>query len=154
MGNDRIVDNNSTVANPLPADWHKALQVPVEHRVNVNEYVKVDLEDDIIEKLRKFDSTVIEIRRELLSAYHKHGSADFASAHEGYAVLLEEVDELWYEVKRNAGKTPRAYEEAIQVAAMAIKYIISFDKNKNVPYEPKPMTEMERLTRLYEKGGK
>ena len=44
-----------------------------------------------------------------------------ASMHEGYAVLLEELDEVWDEVKNNdAGN---AIEEMIQVAAMAIRFI-------------------------------
>lgn len=44
--------------------------------------------------------------------------------HEGYAVLLEEVDELWEEIvnnKRPASEYGQAiYDEAIQVAAMGI----------------------------------
>lgn len=47
----------------------------------------------------------------------------FNSAHEGYAVLLEEVDELWAEVKRNPCDGARMREEAIQVAAMALAFI-------------------------------
>jgi hypothetical protein len=48
----------------------------------------------------------------------------FASAHEGFAILKEEVDELWDEVKGNAlGRRQRMREEAIQVAAMAIRFI-------------------------------
>lgn len=43
----------------------------------------------------------------------------FHSAHEGYAVLLEEVDELWQEVKK-----PTTYnnfrDELVQIAAMAM----------------------------------
>lgn len=46
----------------------------------------------------------------------------FASAHEGYAVLLEEVDELWDAVKANAPRE-RLRAEAVQVAAMAIRFI-------------------------------
>ena len=50
------------------------------------------------------------------------------SAHEGYAVILEELDELWDEVKKNPSKHPRLKEamrsEAIQVAAMAVRFII------------------------------
>ena len=46
----------------------------------------------------------------------------FNSAHEGYAVIKEEVDELWDCIKGNADKRlMRA--EAIQVAAMAIRFI-------------------------------
>lgn len=50
------------------------------------------------------------------------------SAHEGYAVLLEEVDELWEQVKKNPTKHPEAVacmrQEAIQVAAMAVRFIV------------------------------
>ena len=48
----------------------------------------------------------------------------FHSAHEGYAVIAEELDELWDEVK---GKGPERIAnmraEAIQVAAMALRFI-------------------------------
>ncbi len=46
----------------------------------------------------------------------------FASSHEGFAILDEECDELWDEVKANARKEVlRA--EAVQVAAMAVRFI-------------------------------
>ena len=45
------------------------------------------------------------------------------SAHEGYAVLLEEVDELWAEIKADRGRTHAALLEAIQVAAMGMRYV-------------------------------
>lgn len=48
----------------------------------------------------------------------------FNSAHEGFAVLYEEVDELWEEVRLK--QTKRSVEnmrkEALQVAAMAIRF--------------------------------
>lgn len=49
----------------------------------------------------------------------------FNSAHEGYAVLLEEVEELWDEVKKSPKKRtiPKMREEAVQVAAMALRFI-------------------------------
>ena len=44
-----------------------------------------------------------------------------ASAHEGWAVLREEVDELWEEVKKkpSARNQGAIYAELVQVAAMA-----------------------------------
>ena len=48
--------------------------------------------------------------------------AEFNSPHEGYAVILEELDELWEHVKADTGRTPDARDEAIQVAAMALRY--------------------------------
>lgn len=49
---------------------------------------------------------------------------EFNNAHEGYAVMLEEVDELWEHVKTNQKKRDIAAmrKEAIQVAAMAIRF--------------------------------
>lgn len=51
---------------------------------------------------------------------------DFNSAHEGYAILKEEVDELWDEIKDNKaeGSNERQRKEAIQVAAMAIRFVL------------------------------
>lgn len=48
----------------------------------------------------------------------------FNSAHEGFAVLKEEVDELWDHVKKNQKKRDLAKmkKEAIQVASMAIRF--------------------------------
>jgi len=50
----------------------------------------------------------------------------FNTAHEGYAVLLEEVDELWEHVKVKQGKRDVAamQKEAVQVAAMALRFAL------------------------------
>jgi hypothetical protein len=47
-----------------------------------------------------------------------------ASPHEGYAVILEELDELWQHVKANTGRSAAARDEAIQIAAMAMRYVL------------------------------
>lgn len=49
----------------------------------------------------------------------------FNGPHEGYAVLLEEVDELWTEVKKKCAdrSKERMRAEAIQVAAMAMRFV-------------------------------
>jgi hypothetical protein len=50
----------------------------------------------------------------------------FVNAHEGYAVLLEEVDELWDAIKlkqSNPEREDRILREACQVAAMAIRLL-------------------------------
>jgi hypothetical protein len=45
------------------------------------------------------------------------------SLHEGYAVILEEVDELWEHVraKKESRSSPAIYNELVQIAAMAIR---------------------------------
>lgn len=68
----------------------------------------------------KLTGILDEVASELRKATDKF--LEFNSAHEGYAVLLEEVDELWHEVKKN--DPTRSREEAIQVAAMAIRFIL------------------------------
>lgn len=51
---------------------------------------------------------------------------EFNSAHEGFAVLKEEVDELWDLVKINQKRRDfdLMRKEAVQVAAMAIRFAI------------------------------
>ena len=50
--------------------------------------------------------------------------APFNSPHEGWAVIREELDELWDHVKANTGTGDDAYAEAIQIAAMALRYAV------------------------------
>lgn len=46
-----------------------------------------------------------------------------ASPHEGFAIIYEELDELWDEVKADAS-IDRMADEAVQVASSAIKFLI------------------------------
>lgn len=64
----------------------------------------------------------LEAARELERARALHGP--MVSAHEGYAVLLEELDELWAEVKKREPDKARLRAEAIQVAAMALRFVM------------------------------
>lgn len=64
-------------------------------------------------------TVIAEVLAECERATTLHGP--LKSLHEGYAVLLEEVDELWADIKENRIAEARA--EAIQVAAMAIKIV-------------------------------
>lgn len=60
-----------------------------------------------------------DVALELATAKAKHPPIN--SAHEGYAVILEELHEFWLEVmKRKSQRDPKAMKlELIQVAAMA-----------------------------------
>lgn len=64
-----------------------------------------------------------ELEAELESATKQF--APMNTPHEGYAVILEELDELWAEVKRKDSEARRVdmRAEALQVATMAIRFI-------------------------------
>ncbi|CDX01284.1 Hypothetical protein DPCES_1397 [Desulfitobacterium hafniense] len=51
----------------------------------------------------------------------------FNSRHEGYAVIKEEVDELWDEIKKKHPDKQRMLEEAVQIGAMAMKFVQLFE---------------------------
>jgi hypothetical protein len=63
----------------------------------------------------------------VLKEYHRATGTHprFNSAHEGFAIMKEEVDELWDEVKRkdHARSGPAMKLEAVQIAAMALRFI-------------------------------
>ena len=46
------------------------------------------------------------------------------TVHEGYALILEELDELWDEIKMGKGTTREAASEAVQTAAMSLRYLV------------------------------
>jgi len=64
------------------------------------------------------------VKTELKRAFVLHQS--FSTHHQGYAVILEELDELKAEVwKRRAERDPaRVIAEATQVAAMAVRFMV------------------------------
>lgn len=64
-----------------------------------------------------------EIKMEIKSARNKYSS--FHSAHEGYAVIKEELDELWDLVRtsKTVMATDKMRKECIQIAAMSIRFV-------------------------------
>lgn len=80
----------------------------------------------MIDKLSWTDvqKTLRDIENELARALKKHRT--MASSHEGYAILLEEVDELWDEIKAQKEDPIAIRKEAIQVSAMALEIAIRF----------------------------
>lgn len=69
----------------------------------------------------KLDGILKEIKEEAFRAEQKYGK--FRSRHEAYAVLLEESEELW-ETIRNKQPPERTHEEAVQVAAAVVCFIL------------------------------
>ena len=59
---------------------------------------------------------------EIFRARKKHDP--MYSTHEGYATILEELDELWDLVKADNARSSAARSEALQIAAMAVCYIL------------------------------
>lgn len=75
-------------------------------------------EDEDDDKFTKIIGDVID---EVFAASDKHGPMN--SPHEGHSVIREEFEELWEHVKNDTGDTLQARKEAVQLAAMAIRYI-------------------------------
>ncbi len=71
-----------------------------------------------------------DVELELVDAFAAYGP--FNSVHEGYGIILEELDELWDEIKKKiATRDPQAmYNEAIQVAAMAMEFAMLFGRRE------------------------
>ena len=72
------------------------------------------------EEEKRVSNIISDVIKELESAVFEFPR--FRSDHEAYAVILEELDELWDAIKRNEDYDSRR-KEAIQVAAMAIRYV-------------------------------
>jgi hypothetical protein len=71
-----------------------------------------------------------ELKQAFNEALTKHRS--MYSPHEGYSVILEELDELWDHVKADTGHTTEARKEALQVASMGLRYALDLTEN---PYD-------------------
>jgi NTP pyrophosphatase (non-canonical NTP hydrolase) len=76
--------------------------------------------------INKRTDIINTIALELDYAYSKHGSTPW-SRHEFYAVLLEEVDELWEAIKKDQPQVD-VTSEAIQIAAVVIRYLETGDR--------------------------
>jgi hypothetical protein len=86
-------------------------------------------------KPEAISALMVEVEAEVRSAVAQHGG--MASAHEGYAVILEELDELKDEVWKNRKTRDMAAmrKEAIQVAAMGVRFVLDVC-DKTAPAQP------------------
>lgn len=73
--------------------------------------------------INSLDAAFSKIKDEVLRAKSKYKD-NFNSYHEGYAVILEEVDELWDEIKKKNVDRDNMQIEAIQTAAMLFRFIV------------------------------
>ena len=83
-----------------------------------------------------------QVSDELERAYNKHGAEPWGR-HEFYAILKEEVDELWDAIKTDA-PTSDLYDEAIQVAAMCVRYFETDDRYRGWHWGQAPAVEGEK----------
>ena len=60
-----------------------------------------------------------DIRAELERAQKNYPKMN--SFHEGYAIILEELDEVWDEIKMKNHNVQEIYRELIQVGAMCVR---------------------------------
>ena len=72
-----------------------------------------------VEQYGREDKVITDFCVEINFGIEKFG--DYRSYHEAYAVILEEVDELWDELKKKDKDILAVYSEAIQVAATAYR---------------------------------
>ena len=76
----------------------------------------------------KVQAALDAVRHELYEASSKF--PPFNSAHEGAAVIKEEYDELWDAVKGKQFSKQDQYGEAVQVAAMAVRFMLDCGPNE------------------------
>lgn len=71
---------------------------------------------------KRLQRAMLQVTEELDRAREKN--APMHSAHEGWAVIREELDELWDEVKKRKIEPELLRTEAIQVTAMGLRFIM------------------------------
>lgn len=81
--------------------------------------------DNLVNVEDKLDDVLSKIRKEFIRAKTLF-PAKFVNQHEAYAVILEEIDELWDEIKKNQKNYDfdAQRKEATQAAAMIVRMLV------------------------------
>lgn len=74
----------------------------------------------------KRDVFLADVLEGLQKAYKKHGKEPWGR-HEFYAILKEEVDELWDEIKLDSEQV-FVEKEMVQIVAVCLRYIETGDR--------------------------
>lgn len=90
---------------------------------NNDMWERTNKKEKMNEYLIKLQSSFLEIKNEVETAKNKYKN-DFNSFHEAYAVILEEVDELWEEIKKKEVDKDKIKKEAVQVGAMISRLLV------------------------------
>lgn len=77
---------------------------------------------DLLTAMGYIHPAIADVIEEYYAACQEH--PPMHSAHEGWAVIKEELDELWEEVRKKNPSRELQYKEAKQVAATAIRFMI------------------------------
>lgn len=85
------------------------------------EWNRIIIVKKMVEETDVLALIIEQVRSEYIRASSVHPKS-FSSAHEGYAILKEEVDEMWDAIKED--DVQHARREAIQVGAMAIRFLM------------------------------
>lgn len=75
------------------------------------------------------DRLAAEIAAEVRRAETLH--APMHSPHEGWSIIFEELEELREHVRADTGRSEEARKEAIQIAAMGLRYALNLCKAEN-----------------------
>lgn len=72
----------------------------------------------------KYMQIITDVQLEVYTSYKKYGPQ--LSPHEGYAIIKEELDELFDEIRRKPGKRNKSKmrNEAKQIASAAIRFML------------------------------
>lgn len=71
-----------------------------------------------------------DLKKAIKDAESKY--SEYNSYHEGFAIIAEEVDELWDEVKEKEHNRLKLYNEAMHVACTAIRFMKLCKRNFEV----------------------
>jgi len=79
-----------------------------------------------IKPVYKHNYAAIDAANSILQEYFRAATIHppMHSAAEGYAILLEELDELWDEIKKRNPDKEELRKEAIHVGAMALRFLV------------------------------
>lgn len=77
------------------------------------------------------DDVLADVRDEVVRARRKHRA--MASYHDGKAVIEEEFDELWTEIKKQRPSRGQLETEAVHVAAMAVRFVLDLLRETDPP---------------------
>ena len=91
--------------------------------------VSADAQGNSIAHPYNYDEKLSQAISEISTEVHRAKTmfpTDFHNQHEAYAVILEEIDELWDEIKKNHKKYDLTAQrtEAKQAAAMLVRLMV------------------------------